>query len=76
MIQKLEDLREGFQYGKVDYFIAQYHAATRNEDQMFSYLLKSISQGNHYTISSFQNDPHFINYLANEKFKSILTYWQ
>ena len=76
MIQKLESLRGDFQYGEVDYLIAQYHAVTGNEDQVFESLLKSISKGNYYTISSFQNDPHFTKYLDNIKFESILKYWQ
>ena len=75
MIQKMESLRKDFQFGEVDYLIAQYYAVTKDEDKMFKYLLKSISQGNYYTISSFQNDQHFVNYIENEKFKSILNYW-
>ncbi len=76
MIQKLDGLRDDFQFGEVDYLMAQYHAITLHEDQMFESLLKSISQGNYYTISTFQNDPHFVHYLDNIKFESILTYWQ
>lgn len=75
LMQKMESLREDFQYGEIDYLIAQYHSITGNEENMFNYLLKSISQGNHYTISQFQNDPHFSNYLGSEEFKSILNYW-
>lgn len=75
MIQKMEPLRKDFQYGEVDYLIAQYYSMVQDEEKMFHYLLKSISQGNYYTISQFQNDPHFVNYLNNENFKSILNYW-
>ena len=75
MMQKMESLRGDFQYGEVDYLIAQYYAQTDDEDKMFKYLLKSISQGNNYTISSFQNDPHFVDYADNPKFNTILTYW-
>jgi len=76
MIQKIEGLRDDFQYGEVDYLVAQYRAVTGNEDQVFESLLKSISQGKYYNISTFQNDPHFAHYLDNIKFDSILTYWQ
>lgn len=75
MIKKLESLREDFQYGEVDYRIAQYYAVLQDEENVFQYLLKSIAQGNYYTISSFQNDPHFVNYFKSKKFESILTYW-
>ncbi len=75
MIEKLERLRGDFQYGQVDYLTAQYHAVTGNEVQVFESLLKSISQGNYYIISSFQNDPHFASFLDNPKFNTILSYW-
>jgi TolB-like protein len=75
MIQKMDALRGDFQFGEVDYLIAQYYAVTEDENKMFMYLLKSISQGNYYTISSFQNDQHFVYYFENEKFMSILNYW-
>jgi tetratricopeptide (TPR) repeat protein len=76
MIKKLEPLRADFQYGAVDYCIAQYYAVAQDEENVFNYLLKSISQGNYYTITSFQNDPHFVNYFKSKKFKAILEYWQ
>ncbi len=75
MIAKMDALRGDYQYGQVDYLIAQYYAITANEDKMFQHLLKSISQGNYHTISSFQNDQHFVNYLDKPKFNTILTYW-
>ena len=75
MIQKLESLREDFQFGKIDYLIAQYHATSGHKEKMYTFLLRSISQGSHYSISLFQNDPHFVDYLETEEFKSILNYW-
>jgi len=71
----MDPLRGDFQYGQVDYLIAQYYAVTANEDKMFQHLLKSISQGNYHTISSFQNDQHFESYFNSKKFESILNYW-
>ena len=76
MIQKMESLRGEFQFGQVDYLLAQHYALEGDEDKVFKHLLRSISQGNYYTISSFQNDAHFVNYLDNAKFNTILTYWQ
>jgi hypothetical protein len=75
MIQKLEPLRADFQYGAVDYCIAEYYAVVQDEEKVFTYLLKSISQGNYYTLTSFQNDPHFAHYFKNKKFDEILNYW-
>ena len=76
MIKKIEPLREDFQFGQVDYCIAQYYAVLEDEENVFQYLLKSIAQGNYYTISSFQNDPHFAGYFKSKRFESILNYWQ
>lgn len=76
MIKKLEPLRADFQYGAVDYCLAQYYAVAQDEENVFNYLLKSISQGNYYTITSFQNDPHFVSYFKSKKFNPILEYWQ
>lgn len=75
MIKNIESLRAAYQYGQADYLIAQYHAMAGDEKNLFGYLLKSISQGNYYTISSFQNDPHFMNYFKTEKFEEIMNYW-
>ena len=75
MIKKIEFLREDFQFGEADYCIAQYYAVLEDEENVFKYLLKSIAQGNYYTISSFQNDPHFTGYFKSQRFESILTYW-
>lgn len=75
MIKKMELLRDDFQFGEVDYCIAQYYAVLEDEENVFNYLLKSIAQGNYYTISSFQNDPHFAAYFKSKKFESILNYW-
>ena len=76
MIEKIETLRADFQFGEADYCIAQYYAVAQDEENVFNYLLKSIAQGNYYTITSFQNDPHFSDYFKSEKFNSILIYWQ
>ena len=43
--------------------------------KVYYHLLKSISQGNFYTPTTFQNDPHFVNYFKNKKFNAILNYW-
>jgi len=76
MIKNIEALRDDYQYGQVDYLIAEYYAAADDEENVYTYLLKSISQGNYYTISEFQNNPRFINYSKSKKFESIMTYWQ
>ena len=75
VLNALENLRSDYEYGAIDYLKAQHFAVTDNEISMFNHLLKSISQGNHYTITQFQNDPHFVAYFDREEFRSILNYW-
>jgi hypothetical protein len=76
MIENIEALRADYQYGKVDYLIAEYYAAVEDEKNVYTYLLKTVSQGSHYTISEFQNNPHFIKYSKSPKFESVMKYWQ
>lgn len=75
MLKRLNELKQPYQYGSVDYAFAQYYAAIENESLMYDYLRRSISEGKFYTMHSFQNDPYFKKYKDSDKFKAILTYW-
>jgi tetratricopeptide (TPR) repeat protein len=75
LLDKLDSSRGKYQFGSVDYAIAQYYAKTGNKAQALQYLLKSIASGNTYTPMSFQNDPHFIVYRGDPEFKKIMTFW-
>ncbi|MCW9036837.1 hypothetical protein [Altibacter sp.] len=74
-IRSLEALRTQYQYGNIDYGLAQYFAAVGNREEALKYLLKSVADGNTYTPQTFQNDPHFTAYKDLPEFKRIMTYW-
>jgi hypothetical protein len=73
--EKLKKLEANYQYGTVDYAIAQYYAIVGNKENALRYLLKAVSQGYLYTPISYLNDPIFVPYFQYKKFDEILTYW-
>lgn len=74
-LKSLNNLRADYQFGKIDYVIAQYYAAINDKENTFKYLLKSVASGWWFTPTSFQNDPHFLIYKDTQEFKVILNYW-
>ena len=75
LLQNLQDLPSEYQFGSIDYVLAQYYAATGNRERSFQYLLQSVAAGNIYTPQTFQNDPHFKDYRDSDTFKNIMTFW-
>jgi len=75
LIESLEKLRGPYQYGNIDYRIAQIYAAINNEEKVFEHLLLSIAAGNFYVNEKFQNSSSFTPYLQSEKWNEIMTYW-
>jgi Tfp pilus assembly protein PilF len=75
-IDVLENLRAPYQYGIIDYRLAQIYADKDDEEMVFEYLLKSIAAGNFYGDETFKNSPSFAKFLNSEKWKEIMTYWQ
>ncbi|MCZ6594176.1 MAG: tetratricopeptide repeat protein [Bacteroidetes bacterium] len=75
MLSELEELRAEYQFGSIDYALAQYYAATGSQERSFQYLLQSVAAGNNYTPQTFQNDPHFKDYRDSDIFKNIMTFW-
>ncbi|MBT8286555.1 MAG: hypothetical protein HKN00_14345 [Flavobacteriaceae bacterium] len=75
LIEALEKLRKQYQYGMIDYKLAEIYAARNDEDKVFEHLLKSVSSGNRYDGVKFINDTDFIPFLDSEKWDEIMTYW-
>ena len=75
VLTNLERQSAPFQYGAVDYAMAQYYAFKEDERKVFRHLLKAAGQGSQYTPVAFQNDPFFSNYIEREEFKQILNFW-
>jgi hypothetical protein len=75
LINTLQDFRETYDYGNVDYCYAQYLIATGQDEFAIEHLLKSIIGGNIFTENTFQNDSHFVDLLPTPQFQEIITYW-
>ena len=76
LLRALDNQRGDYQYGRVDYGMAQYYAAVGQEDKAMDHLLKAVAAGKRFTPDAFKNDVHFKPYLDKEAFKQVLTYWQ
>ena len=75
LLERLENLRSDYQFGSIDYALAQYFAATGQQEKALQHLLKSVASGNMFTPQAFQNDPHFMAYRENPTFRNIMTFW-
>jgi len=74
-IEDLKKLRGDYQFGELDYILAEYDAISGNEEGVYRNLLKATASGFLFTPYAFQNDPLFSKYVHSKKFDSILTYW-
>jgi len=74
-IKSLDTLRTNYQFGEIDYVIAQYYATINDKENTFDYLRKAVASGRWFTTTSFQNDPHFLIYKDSQEFNDILNYW-
>ncbi|MCW5519389.1 hypothetical protein J1N09_06040 [Aureitalea sp. L0-47] len=75
LLERLESLRGDYQFGSIDYALSQYYAATGEEERSYEHLFQSVAEGNTFTTGTFQNDPHFKEYLGTPAFENILTFW-
>ncbi|MFC7357196.1 tetratricopeptide repeat protein [Jejudonia soesokkakensis] len=75
IIQNLEKLKEPYQFGAVDYALAQYYAVIEDEKKMYYHLLKAVAAGHRYKPHTFQNDVFFKKYKDTKKFNQIMTFW-
>jgi len=74
-LNKLRLLEEAYQYGAIDYALAQYFAIVGDKKQAIKQLLKAVAQGNLFTPTSYMNDPIFIPYFQDKEFKEVLNFW-
>lgn len=74
-ITQLNEYRTSYQFGEVDYAMAQYYAFNGNEKSTMDYLLKAVAAGKRFTSSTFQNDLIFKPYYKLEAFQKILKFW-
>ena len=74
-ISQLNNLRTTYQFGAIDYALAQYYAAVDDSENTLEHLRKSIADGNTYAPLKFHNDFHFKDYINLNEFKELLTFW-
>lgn len=74
-LHRLNQLRSTYQFGAVDYHLAQYYAATGDPENMYRALLKAVSSGYTYDPFTYIYDPFFKTYSSTPKFEKIMTYW-
>ena len=72
-LKVLENLRKDYQYGNLDYALAQYYASVSDEEKTINFLNKAIAEGHWFETGSFQNDPLLKAYFETEFFQQILT---
>jgi len=75
IINKLNGLKSDYQYGSIDYSLAQYYASIGDEENAYKHLLKATIDGDRNDIQKYQDDYHFKNIKDTEEFNNILTYW-
>lgn len=77
LIEKLKGLKTDYQFGAINYGLAQYYVTIGDNKKAFENLEKSVAQGFNYTPSTFQNDYHFITIKNTPEFKNrIMNYWK
>ena len=74
-LSMLNEDRAKFQFGNVDYALAQYYGAIGEGEKAMGYLLKAVASGKRFTNATFQNDLLFQAYLETSAFDKITTFW-
>ncbi|WP_445383657.1 tetratricopeptide repeat protein [Robiginitalea sp. IMCC43444] len=74
-LQALKEQRSRYQFGDIDYALAQYYAISGEDKQSMEYLKKAVAAGKRFTNSTFQNDPIFMPYYKTAAFKEVLEFW-
>lgn len=75
VIATLEMRKGAYQYGQIDYHLAQFRSAIGDRDAALSLLLKAVAAGNRYTPDTYVHDLHFMTYVDQPDFEAIMSYW-
>ena len=75
-LRKLEGLRGPYQYGSIDYGLAQYYAANNELQQAINYLMEAVADGKRFNPATYQHDVHFKPLFKTESFQKVLDYWK
>ncbi|MEM0516824.1 tetratricopeptide repeat protein [Aequorivita flava] len=75
-LENLETLPLKYQFGSINYALAQYYAATENQPQFQNHLLKAVANGHKYHWKFFKNDPQFLKYSNTAVFEEAMNFWK
>jgi tetratricopeptide (TPR) repeat protein len=74
-LKKIMSQQTDFQFGTIDYAIAQYYATIHEDTKFFEHLTLAVAHGYLFTPNSFMNDPIFVDYFNDSRFKNVLNFW-
>ena len=74
-LKRLNDLRGEYQFGAIDYAIAQFCASKNDQENTLVHLRKSIADGKRFYHFSFHNDFYFKDYINSQEFQELLRFW-
>lgn len=74
-LKTLDQLRGEYQFGEVDYALAQYYASLEDEELVIYHLQRAVATGHLFTSQTFQNDPLLKLYADTEEFKKTMRFW-
>ena len=76
VLKKLHEERNAYDYGHIDYALAQYYATISDDVRAIEYLFRAVTAGKWYTPDAYHNDRFFKPYLGSKEFNEILNYWK
>jgi Flp pilus assembly protein TadD len=75
LMSTLENQRQKYQFGQIDYAKARYYAFIGDEDLMTQNLIRAVSAGKRFTPDAYQHDILMKPYVQKEAFQRVLTFW-
>ena len=75
-IGDLMQLKKPYQFGKIDYHLAQAYTLGLDTEQAISSLQNSVRQGHRFNFGHFHQDFIFSTIREQKAFQEVLKYWQ
>jgi len=75
ILKELENYRDSYNYGHIDYTYAQYYAFIDNQEKALEYLYKAVADGKWYTTDGYHNDVLLQSVQGSKDFQKILNFW-
>lgn len=74
-IERLIALRHEYDFGGIDYAIAQVYASTGKPEIAINHLKIAVSSGYQFEAHTYKNDPMLMPVFDHPEFENILNYW-